>query len=44
MGPGMAHAARKKILCVEDDREIAALGLSASNGTSRSQNSKVRRV
>ena len=29
----MAHA-RKKILCVEDDREISALGLSASNGTS----------
>ena len=29
----MAHA-RKKILCVEDHREIAALGLSASNGIS----------
>ena len=29
----MAHA-RKKILCVDDDREISALGLSAANGTS----------
>jgi len=29
----MAHA-RKKILRIEDDREIAALGPSASNGTS----------